>query len=191
MVEDDPRDVERARRAVGRDRVRDEAGGAPVAELFQGHRGGGAAGEIGDAVGRGQLRRGELLFQHRQQVARVQAVAHLVAVAAEAEILEWTPPQPAVDPVGEDALVGAAELPRAREHAAAVDEHREAEHPAVFERQRLGGELGRAVERDRGVRSKALSNTGSTGTYPNTVDICCRVKRLIFDINRKFAQGIY
>ena len=44
----------------------------------------------------------------------MQAVAHLVAVAAETEILERLLAQPRVDPVGEDALVGAAELARAR-----------------------------------------------------------------------------
>ena len=68
------------------------------------------------------------------------------AQAAEADVFQRTLAQPRVDPVGEDALVGAAELARARQHAAAVDEDGEPEGLAVFERHRLGGELGRAVE---------------------------------------------
>ena len=69
-----------------------------------------------------------------------------------------TAPQPAVDPVGEDALVGPAELSGAGEHAAAVDPDGEAEGVAVLERELLARELGRAVERD-GRRGRELSAT--------------------------------
>src|SRR5437762_207943 len=74
---------------------------------------------------------------------------YLGAVAAETKVLARTLPEPRVGPVGEDALVGAAELAGAGQHATAVDEHRKAERLAVFQRHGLGGELGRAIERDR------------------------------------------
>ena len=51
----------------------------------------------------------------------MQAVAHLVAVAAKAEILERPFAQPGIDPIGEDALVGAAELAGAGEGLAGAD----------------------------------------------------------------------
>ncbi len=77
--------------------VRAEASGAPVAQLFQRHRRRAAAGEIHEPVGHAHFQRGELFFQQRQKVARMQAVAHLVAVAAEPEVLERPFPQPRVD----------------------------------------------------------------------------------------------
>ena len=53
-----------------------------------------------------------------------------------------------VDPVGENALVRPAKMARPGQNAAAVDENRKAEALAVFESERLGGELGRPIERD-------------------------------------------
>ena len=60
-----------------------------------------------------------------------------------------------VDPEGEDALIGAAELSGAGEHAAAIDPDRKSERGAVLERQLLARQLGRAVERDRRLRSRS------------------------------------
>ena len=78
----------------------------------------------------------------------MQAVAHLVPAPVEADVLERPAAQPAVHPVGEDALVGPAELPCPGEHAAAVDPDREAVGLAVLEGELLARHLGRAVERD-------------------------------------------
>ena len=86
------------------------------------------------------------MIEQWQQITRMQAVADLMTLTAEAEIFQRAAAQPRVDPIGKDALVRPAELAGAGEDAAAVDEHREIEGLAVFECERLGGELGRAVE---------------------------------------------
>jgi hypothetical protein len=51
-----------------------------------------------------------------------------------------------VNPESEDSLVRLTELTSAGEDAAAVDPDREVESVAVFEREGLGGELGRTIE---------------------------------------------
>ena len=76
-----------------------------------------------------------------------------------------------MDPVREDSLVGAAELSRAGQHAAAIDPHRKTERAAVLERQLLGGQLGRAVERQRRLgretsRPRRVADSPATGTDP-------------------------
>jgi hypothetical protein len=159
-IEDHPRDVEGARRGVGGDLVRAEGGVAPIGELAERHRGGGAAGEVGEAVGGGEGGRGELLREERSEVARVEAVADLVAVAAEADVFERATAEVGVEPVGEDALVGAAELAGAGEDAAAVDEDGEVEGLAVFEGEGFAGEFGGAVERDGGGGGEGLGDAG-------------------------------
>lgn len=94
-VEDDPREIEGARRGIGEDFARAETRGAPVAELGEGETVRGAAGEVDDAgMGRRRRRRGrrrgrggELLMEEGGEVAWMEAVADLVAGAAEAEVL--------------------------------------------------------------------------------------------------------
>ena len=86
----------------------------------------------------------------------MQAVADLMTLTAESEVFQRTAPQPGVDPEGEDPLVGPPKLAGASENAAAIDENRETERFAVFEGERLGGELGRAVEGKRSSGGKTL-----------------------------------
>ncbi len=95
------------------------------------------------------LRRRKLRDEEGDEVGGMQAVAHLVALAAESDVLEGPPAQVAVDPVGEDPLVRPAELPGAGEDAAAVDEDGQGEGLAVFQGERLARELCRPVERNR------------------------------------------
>ncbi len=73
-----------------------------------------------------------MFFEDGDQITRMQAIAHLIAVAAEAEIFERALAQPRIDPVGEDALISAAKLTSASEHAAAINKNRKAEGLAVF-----------------------------------------------------------
>ena len=63
----------------------------------------------------------------------MQAIAHLVPLAAEPEVGKGLAAQPAVEPKGEDSLVGAAKLSGARQHTASVDENRKAESLPVFQ----------------------------------------------------------
>ena len=123
-VEYHPRQIERARRRIGADRVRAEFGVTPRGELTQRHRGAGAAGDVSETIRRGEFGRGELLDEQRHEIARVEAIADLVAVAAETDVLERAVAQVRVEPVGENALVGAAELAGAREDAAAIHKNR-------------------------------------------------------------------
>jgi len=63
----------------------------------------------------------------------MEAVADLVALSVEADVLEGLFLRPAVDPVTEDALVSFAELSRPGQDAAAVDPHGEVEGGAILE----------------------------------------------------------
>ena len=73
-----------------------------------------------------------MFFEDGDQITRMQAIAHLIPVAAEAEIFERALAQPRIDPVGEDALVSAAKLASSRKHAAAINKNGKAEGLAVF-----------------------------------------------------------
>ena len=55
-----------------------------------------------------------------------------------------------IEPIGEDALISAAELAGTGEHAAAVYKDGEAKRFTVFEGERFAGELGGTIERDGG-----------------------------------------
>ncbi len=83
------------------------------------------------------------------QIARMKRVAHLMARSVEADISQRPPAQVRVHPIGKNALVRRAELPGARQHAAAIDPHREIERVAIFERHRFRSQLGAAVKRNR------------------------------------------
>ena len=69
-VEYHPRQIERARRRIGADRVRAEFGVAPRGELTQRHRGAGAAGNVGEAIRRGEFGCGELLEEQRHEIVQ-------------------------------------------------------------------------------------------------------------------------
>ena len=90
--------------------MRAEGGVTPSRELAERHGGSGAAGDIGEAIGGGEFGRGELFFEERDEVARMEAIADLMAEAAEADVVERTAAEVGVEPIGEDALIGAAEL---------------------------------------------------------------------------------
>jgi hypothetical protein len=94
----------------------------------------------------------------RAEVRRVQAVAHLVPGAAEADVAQRAPAQVRVDPVRVDALRRVPELPGAGEHAAPVHPDGEPERVVVLESERLRGELRRAVQGDRGRRGELLTD---------------------------------
>ena len=53
------------------------------------------------------------------------AVADLMTLCAETNVLERTPGGPGMNPIAENALVGFAKLPGSGEHTAAVDAHGE------------------------------------------------------------------
>ena len=88
----------------------------------------------------------QLALDQVDQVLDVEQVAHLLALAAEADVAERVAEMVGEHPVGEDALVDLAHLPRAGDDAAAVDHGRDPEPRPVLLDQQLGGELGGAVE---------------------------------------------
>src|SRR5438105_14316807 len=60
----------------------------------------------------------ELLFEQRQEVARMKTIAGLMAGAIEPDVTQRSPPQIGIDPIGENSLLGMAELAGAGEDAA-------------------------------------------------------------------------
>ena len=84
------------------------------------------------------------------EVVGVEAVAHLVSRAPEADIFEGATAEPGVQPETEDALIGATELAGACEDAAAVDPDGKLESGTVFEGELFGAQFGGAVEGDGG-----------------------------------------
>jgi hypothetical protein len=153
-----------ARSGVRGDRLGAEPLVAPLCQLAKRDRRRHAAADIHDPVVGRNLRGRKLREEERQEVLRVEAVAHLVARAAESDVLERPPAKVAVDPVAEDSLVGPSELPGAGEDAAAVDEDRQVEGVAVLEGEGLAGELRRAVERHGGRRREVLRD--ALGAHP-------------------------
>ena len=114
----------------------------PNSELAEGHGGFGSTGEVDDSVGGGEFLRGEDLVEDQGgQVTRVEAVADLVALAIEADVAQRSAPQVGIDPIGEDSLVGSAELASTGHDSAAVNENLETERLAVFQREHFAGEF--------------------------------------------------
>src|SRR5262249_8935104 len=101
---------------------------------------------------------GCLALEQRNEVARVETVAHLMAVATEADVRERPATAPGVDPEREDPLVRPPELPGAGEDAAAIDPDREPERLAVLEREDLGRALRAAVERQRRLDAEGFAH---------------------------------
>ena len=102
----------------------------------------------------------QLALDQVDQVLDVEQVAHLLALAAEADVGERVAEVVGEHPVGEDALVDLAHLPGAGDHAAAVDHRRHAEPRPVLLDQQLGGELGGAVEGAGALEREVLGDAG-------------------------------
>lgn len=130
---------------------------APCGQLAEGHGGFGSTGEVDDSIGGCEFSRGEDLVEDQGgQVAWVEAVADLVALAIEADVAQRPAAEVAINPVGEDSLVGTAELPRAGHDSASVDENLETECLAVFQGEHFAGEFRGAVERYRRLSGKGF-----------------------------------
>ena len=87
----------------------------------------------------------QLRQQHRHQVARMQAVAHLMAAAVKADVFQRPAAQVRIEPERKDALIRFAKLPRARQHAAAVDPDGKIKSFAVFQRHGFARQFAGAV----------------------------------------------
>ena len=79
----------------------------------------------------------------------MQAIADLVALTIEADVAQRPAAEMAIDPIGEDSLVGSAELASTGHDSAAVNENLETESLSVFQREHFAGEFRGAVEGDR------------------------------------------
>src|SRR5262249_27112883 len=99
------------------------------------------------------------------EIPRVKAVADLMAQSAEADVRERSASCPAVNPVGEDALVAAAELARTGQHTTTADPDLEPECRDVLERELLRGELRGAVERARRLGRERLVDARGRETW--------------------------
>ncbi len=100
----------------------------------------------------------QLALDQVDQVLDVEQVAHLLALAAEADVAERVAEVVGEHPVREDALVDLAHLPRPGDDAAAVDHRGHAEAGPVLLDQQLGGELGGAVEGAGAVEREVLGD---------------------------------
>src|SRR5262249_56191759 len=95
------------------------------------------------------------------QGGRVETVPPLIALSAKAGVTQRPATKPAVDPIGEDALVGPPKLAGPREDTAPIDPHREVISFPVLERELLAGKLRGAVERHRRGGREILAYSGS------------------------------
>ncbi len=139
--------------------------GAPSGELAEGHCGFGSAGEIDHSlIGRELSLREDLLEKQRHQIAGVEAVADLVALAIEADVAERAAVEVGVDPIGEDTLIGATELPSSGHDSTAVDKNLETERLPVFQREHFAGEFCGSVKRDRRLCGKFLADAAGRET---------------------------
>src|SRR2546423_1916551 len=144
-IHHEPGNVERPGCGIAGYFMRSKARDAPLAKLGERHRVARSAAEI-DGPRPVRARDRELFFQERQQIPRMKTIAALVAGAIEPDIAQRLSPQIAVDPEGEDTLLGVPELPGAGEHAAAIDPDWELERFAVLKRENFRSELRGAVE---------------------------------------------
>src|SRR6476660_2318507 len=79
------------------------------------------------------LCRGELLLQHRKQIARMKTIPSLMSHSIESNIGQSRSSKLRVNPKGKDSLVGSAELPRASEDTTPVNPNRKPEGFAILE----------------------------------------------------------
>src|SRR5215470_5499745 len=108
-IEYNPGQVERACFRLGSHHVISESLAAPFAQLAKGDRRCPPAGDVRDArvvI----VYRHDLPLKERHQVGRVETVPHLIALSAKAGVTQRPATKPAVDPIGEDALVGPPKL---------------------------------------------------------------------------------
>ena len=120
----------------------------------------------------------------------MEAVAHLMAATIEADVVEMTTAQVAVDPVSEDSLIGTAKLPGSGEHAATVYEDGKFEGLAVVERESFAGQLSRTVERHGRSGRERLGDTGDSqaGDGRKTKGAGRRAKSVVVDFDGKSGQ---
>ena len=103
---------------------------------------------------------GELVEDEVTEVVDVEHVAHLLARAAVADVAQRAARVVREQPVREDALVDLAHLPRAGDHAAAIDHGPDAERVGVLANEQLGREFRRSVERPRALERERLADPG-------------------------------
>lgn len=161
-VEDEPGDVHGAVGAVAHGvRTTGEAVAAPGGEFGEGEAAGKAAADVAEAGLGGKAGAGlDLEDQEAGEILGVEDVADLEAVAAEAEVAKGSALAPGVDPVGDDALIGAAELAGSGEDAAAVDPDVEAKGGVVLEGELLGAEFAGAVEGEGRLGGEGFRDAG-------------------------------
>jgi hypothetical protein len=94
------------------------------------------------------------------EILDVQQIAHLAPAATEPDVAQRAAEMVGEHPVGEDALVDLAHLPRARDHAAAIHRRANAVALPVLLDQQLGRQLGGSVQRPRATKWKGLGDAG-------------------------------
>src|SRR5207302_9707774 len=97
----------------------------------------------------------ELILEQVDQVLDVQEIAHLLTVAAEAEIAQRAPEVMGKQPVRENALIDLAHLPGAGDNAATIDHRPETERLGILGDQHFRRELRRSVK-GAGARERKL-----------------------------------
>ena len=123
------------------------------------------------------------------EVLGVEAVAHLVSRAPEADIFEGATAEPGVQPETEDALIGATELAGAREDAAAVDPDGKLESGTVFEGELFGAQFDITGVLATGEAVEKSSVRPAVETFGGSVAWGSRVKAADFTTIGKLASG--
>lgn len=94
------------------------------------------------------------------EVFGVETIADLFSCATEADVFEGATGFPTMNPVGENTLVGLAELTGSRKHTSAVDPNRKTEGLPVFEGKKLGAKLHITIKADRRGGREGLGDPG-------------------------------
>ena len=94
----------------------------------------------------------------------MKTISCLMSAATEADVAQLRSSQISINPIGEDALIGASELPGSGQHATAVDPSRDLKRLFVFERKNFGRDFGAAVKRKRRVCGELLRHAFDTYT---------------------------
>src|SRR5205823_13234766 len=139
-----------------------EARRTPGAQLRQRHAVLFSSAEIHDPRLRG-TGCDELLLQSAEKVVWVKAIPQLMSRAIEADVFKRRAPQIGIDPVRENSLVGAAELPSPGQDAAAIDPDRELECLAVFQSHAFRCEFRASVKRNGWRAGKIFGDPLRTG----------------------------
>src|SRR5438045_5022139 len=119
---------------------------APGTQLSQRHRRRDTAANVLHSL-TAAIGRLHLSPDQRGEVTWVQAIAHLMSCAIEADVAQRPSSQVRIDPERKNSLVRFTELAGAGEHTAAIDPDREAKSHAVLEGKDFGGKFGRAIDR--------------------------------------------